>query len=79
MNAWKLLAVAATMLTLAGCQTASIPTTDRLGTGKAAVNLRLDLICQQWRVQTYDSKKDTPRTVKEARANNNARKGFGCR
>lgn len=80
MNGLKLLAALAMTLTLSACQTGRlIQTTDRPGTGKAAVNLQFDRICQHWRAVTYDSKKDTAMTIREARANNAARRGFGCK
>ena len=79
MNVWKPLGVLAMLPILMAAQCQTIPTTDRPGTGKIAIHQQLDRICAEWRVMTYDSKLDTPQTVKDARSNNAARKGFGCR
>jgi len=79
MKNWKPVALLAMLPVLMAAQCQTIPTTDRPGTGKLAISQQLNRICAEWRVMTYDSTKDTPETVKDARANNRARKGFGCR
>lgn len=84
MTALKPLAVLALTLSLAGCQSMALWTrttvpADRPSTGKKAIGAQLTRICGAWLAISYDSTKDTAATVKEARANNAARKGFGCK
>lgn len=71
---WTMLLPLGMLLTLTVLPACQTPTTGQAGVTDIAITAD---VCQRaWRPQSFDSKRDTPETVTDARRNNAARAAY---